>query len=103
LLEASRRNLSRFMEQKILVVDDDPKIQRLLEFELEEMGVKTYLPLKDVTPPQYIDAIITEKGVTSPQGVPIMLWEIYGHWPYVEPDIHTLLEEMRKIVSSHKA
>jgi ribose 1,5-bisphosphate isomerase len=33
------------------------------------------LPLMDVTPPQYIDAIVTEVGVTSPQSVPLVLWE----------------------------
>jgi translation initiation factor 2B subunit (eIF-2B alpha/beta/delta family) len=32
-------------------------------------------PLMDVTRPQYIDAIITEKGVTSPAGVPLIIWE----------------------------
>ncbi len=72
----------------------------MLPEELMSKGLKTYLPLMDVTPPQYIDAIISEKGVTSPQGVPIMLWEIYGHWPHVEPDINTLLKEMKSLAES---
>lgn len=84
----------------IRIPNADPETLMLPE-ELVKMGLKTFLPLMDVTPPQYIDAIISEKGVTSPQGVPIMLYEIYGHWPHVEPDINTLLREMKKIVEAH--
>ncbi len=65
--------------------------------------VTTYLPIMDLTPPQYIDAIITEKGVTSPEGVPILLWEMYGHWPHYEPDIRNLLTEMREYAERKKS
>ncbi len=65
--------------------------------ELMEMGVIVKAPLMDVTPPNYIDAIVTEEGVTSPQGVPIIIWEKYGKWPYSQPDLHNLIAELRRI------
>ena len=37
------RTESTFMSQKILVVDDDVKLQRLLQFELEELGLEVGL------------------------------------------------------------
>jgi ribose 1,5-bisphosphate isomerase len=57
------------------------------------------LPLMDVTPSQYIDAIVTELGVTSPQSVPLILWEKHGKWPIGQPDTYTLLREMKKVAS----
>ncbi len=65
--------------------------------ELIKLGVKVKAPLMDVTPPNYIDAIITEEGVTSPQGIPILMWEKYGKWPYSQPDINMLIKELMKI------
>ncbi len=65
---------------------------------LAEKNIAFDLPLMDVTPPQYIDAIITESGVTSPQGVPIILWEKYGKWPVSLPDVQTIAEELRGLV-----
>jgi len=55
-------------------------------------------PLFDVTPPEYIDAIITEKGVLAPQAIPLIIKEIYGWPPGVRPP-EELLEEVRKYVS----
>ncbi len=40
--------------------------------------VKVYNPVFDVTPPEYIDAIITEKGVIPPQAAILILLEEYG-------------------------
>lgn len=48
---------------------------------------KAYVPLMDVTPPDYIDALITERGIIAPQMVPIILKEIYGSWPPRLPEI----------------
>ncbi len=60
-------------------------------------NVRFNLPLMDVTPPNYIDAIITEEGVTSPEAVPIVLWEKHGGLPIGQPDIYNILKELRKI------
>ncbi|RLE73911.1 MAG: initiation factor 2B [Thermoprotei archaeon] len=54
----------------------------------EGFGVK--VPMFDVTPPEYIDAIITEKGLIAPQAVTFMLREIYG-WPFRFAPIRELL------------
>lgn len=40
--------------------------------------VKVYNPVFDVTPPEYIDAIITEKGIIPPQAAILILMEEYG-------------------------
>ncbi len=40
--------------------------------------VNVYNPVFDVTPPEYIDAIITEKGVIPPQAAILILLEEYG-------------------------
>ena len=42
--------------------------------------VSARCPLFDVTPPEYIDAIITERGLLAPQAVSFILSELYG-WP----------------------
>ncbi len=40
--------------------------------------VKVYNPVFDVTPPEYVDAIITEKGIIPPQAAILILMEEYG-------------------------
>ena len=40
-------------------------------------GVKVRNPAFDVTPPEYIDLIITERGVFPPQGVVLLMKELY--------------------------
>jgi len=40
--------------------------------------LRIYNPVFDVTPPEYIDAIITEKGVIPPQAAILILMEDYG-------------------------
>ncbi len=52
-------------------------------------------PLFDVTPPEYIDAIITEFGLTAPQAVPLLIREIYG-WPPKIVSVDSLLNEVRR-------
>ncbi len=53
-------------------------------------------PLFDVTPPEYIDAIITELGVIAPQAIPIVVREVYG-WPPKLADLDELLEEVERL------
>jgi ribose 1,5-bisphosphate isomerase len=41
-------------------------------------GVKIVNPAFDITPPEYIDLIVTEYGVFPPQGILLLFKEIYG-------------------------
>ncbi|MCD6324496.1 MAG: ribose 1,5-bisphosphate isomerase [Desulfurococcales archaeon] len=50
-------------------------------------------PLFDVTPPEYIDAIITEVGVVAPQAIPLVIKEKYG-WPPKVARVNDLLKEV---------
>lgn len=60
--------------------------------ELLSSNVSIRAPLMDVTRPQYIDAIITEKGVTSPAGVPLIIWEsLSGREELRTMSIHQIL------------
>ena len=43
----------------------------------ENSGVKVMNPSFDVTPPEYIDLIITERGVFPPQGIIFLMKELY--------------------------
>ncbi|RLE59755.1 MAG: ribose 1,5-bisphosphate isomerase [Thermoprotei archaeon] len=61
---------------------------------IKELGdVKSILPIFDVTPPEYIDAIITEKGLVAPEAVIFLLRDIYG-WPPKFPELDDLLKEI---------
>jgi len=55
--------------------------------------VEAELPLFDVTPPEYIDAIITEKGLIAPEAVLLLIAELYG-WPPKFPEIDEELKEV---------
>ncbi len=61
-------------------------------------GLKVEIPLLDVIPPEYVDAIITEYGVIAPQALPILMKEIYGKWPPEYPDLQVLIGEIRSWV-----
>ena len=43
----------------------------------ENPGVKVKNPAFDVTPPEYIDIIITEMGIYPPQGIILLIKELY--------------------------
>jgi ribose 1,5-bisphosphate isomerase len=43
----------------------------------ENPGVKVKNPSFDITPPEYIDLIITEQGVFPPQGIVFLMKELY--------------------------
>jgi ribose 1,5-bisphosphate isomerase len=56
-------------------------------------GVKVVNPSFDVTPPEFIDVIITEKGVIPPQAAILILMEEFG-WSIGEEQVgRTLVEE----------
>jgi len=47
---------------------------------MENVGVRN--PSFDITPAEYIDLIITEKGIIPPQGAISILQEIYGYFSF---------------------
>jgi len=53
-------------------------------------------PLFDVTPPEYIDAIITEHGLVAPQAIPILMKGVYG-WPPRVKSIESILKEVQGV------
>lgn len=50
--------------------------------ESSKLGIFVANPLYDVTPPDYVSLIITEKGAVPPQGIVLLARELYG-WPLV--------------------
>ncbi|RLE84364.1 MAG: initiation factor 2B [Thermoprotei archaeon] len=61
----------------------------------KSMGkVKVRVPLFDVTPPEYIDGIFTEKGLVAPQAVIVILREIYG-WPFKFITLEEVIEVLK--------
>jgi len=62
--------------------------------ELHKLGVKFYVPVLDFTPPEYIDLIVTERGIIAPQAVTFIVRELYG-WPPEVPNVSELLRRFR--------
>ena len=64
-------------------------------------ALKPKSPLFDVTPPSYIDAIVTEKGVIAPEFAVMMFRESFG-WPHslakYQADIDKLKEKINKLI-----
>jgi eIF-2B alpha/beta/delta-like uncharacterized protein len=64
-------------------------------------ALKPKSPLFDVTPPSYIDAIITEKGVIAPEFTVMMFRESFG-WPHslakYQADMEKLKEKVNKLI-----
>lgn len=58
--------------------------------------VKVWAPLFDVTPPEYIDAIITERGLVAPQAIPFIVAETYG-WPPKVKALDEVLSELEGV------
>jgi eIF-2B alpha/beta/delta-like uncharacterized protein len=77
-----------FLEDASLVIPRE-RIQELPE------RVRVSAPLFDVTPPEYVDAIITEKGVLAPQAIPVLVASLYG-WPPKIRSLRDLLMEVGK-------
>lgn len=59
-------------------------------------GFTARIPLYDVTPPEYIDAIATQYGLIAPQAIPLLLRSIYGSYPPSIPSLHELFEKMKE-------
>lgn len=69
----------------------DPKTDR----DLPE-GYIARVPLYDVTPSEYIDAIATEYGLVAPQAVPLVLRNIYGEYPPRIVPLQALIKSIRE-------
>lgn len=70
----------------------------------EKIGenLKVEVPVLDVIPPEYIDAIITEYGVIAPQAIPILIKKIYESWPLQVLDENILIEDILKKVENYE-
>jgi len=82
---------------ELVEIPSVPPSSLLSPEELGRLGAdyKVWAPLMDVTPPEYIDAIVTEKGIIAPEAVPVILRELYGSWPPQLPEIEELLEKLK--------
>jgi len=66
--------------------------------ELASMGVRSSFPLFEAIPPEYIDAIITEKGLVSPAAVPYIVREVFGAWPPMVKRLEELYGDVRSAI-----
>ncbi len=66
--------------------------------DLASLGVASSFPLFEAVAPGYIDAIITEKGLTSPAAVPYIVRETFGSWPPSVKRIDELYSEVRRAI-----
>ncbi len=53
-------------------------------------------PLYDITPPEYIDAIITDRGLIAPQAVVYLARELFG-WPKSRETLERVLTEVASL------
>ena len=44
-------------------------------------GVSIRNPAFDATPPEYVDMIVTERGIIPPKSAALVLWEVFGRSP----------------------
>ncbi len=64
---------------ELILIEERSPYEVLPEEALKSMrGVSVRNPSFDVTPPEYIDGIITERGVVPPHGVVSLLHEVFG-------------------------
>jgi ribose 1,5-bisphosphate isomerase len=79
---------------ELVEIEQRPSSEIIPAEELKRLkGVNVANPAFDVTPPEYIDIIITERGVISPQAAVLILMEEFG-WSIGEEHLgRTLVEE----------
>lgn len=64
---------------ELVEIEERPPEEVVPEEEMQELrGVKIANPAFDITPPEYIDIIITEKGIIPPQAAILILMEEFG-------------------------
>ncbi len=67
---------------ELIKLSEAPYTLLISDEQLRKLGknVRVRAPLYDVTPPKYIDAIVTEYGLYSPSAITFLVREFYG-WP----------------------
>jgi ribose 1,5-bisphosphate isomerase len=76
-----------------LVEIEERPIEEVIPLEELPKGVKVANPAFDITPPEYIDIIITEKGIIPPQAAILILMEEFGWIIGEEIGIKKFIEE----------
>ncbi len=76
-----------------LVEIEERPIEEVISIEELPKGVKVANPAFDITPPEYIDIIITEKGIIPPQAAILILMEEFGWIIGEEIGIKKFVEE----------
>jgi ribose 1,5-bisphosphate isomerase len=76
-----------------LVEIEERPIEEVMPLEELPKGVKVANPAFDITPPEYIDIIITEKGIIPPQAAILILMEEFGWIIGEEIGIRKFVEE----------
>jgi ribose 1,5-bisphosphate isomerase len=76
-----------------LVEIEERPIEEVIPLEELPKGVKVANPAFDITPPEYIDIIITEKGIIPPQAAILILMEEFGWIIGEEIGIRKFVEE----------
>lgn len=63
----------------LIIIEERPKYEIVSRVWLSKnKGVKVSNPAFDITPAEYVDAIVTEVGIFPPQGIFILYREMYG-------------------------
>jgi ribose 1,5-bisphosphate isomerase len=64
---------------ELVEIEERDPSEIISENDLKQLGrVKVRNPSFDVTPPEFIDAIITERGIIPPLGAMLILQEVFG-------------------------
>jgi len=64
---------------ELVKIEERDTVEVIPSDELKKMpNVRVRNPSFDITPPEYIDIIITEKGIIPPQGAILVLQEMFG-------------------------
>jgi len=64
---------------ELIPIEERPKEEVISkEWFFKNKNVKVANPAFDITPPEYVDLIVTEFGVFPPQGILILFKEVYG-------------------------
>lgn len=77
--ETYKFSFQTFMGDLVEIEQRDPTEIASKEWMVQNPNVKIVNPVFDVTPPEYIDLIITEKGIIPPAGVVFMMKELYQY------------------------
>lgn len=71
----------------------------IIDFEKERNippGFNARVPLYDITPAEYIDAVATEYGLIAPQAIPLLIKLLYGSYPPSVSSISEILNGLKR-------